>query len=371
MAAALATGLRGEILDGVRQQMRDSGLAHLLAISGLHIGLVTAFVFALVRGGLALGPGFALRWPLKKIAAVVALLAAAIYMMLAGATVPTQRAFIMTAIILVAMLLNWPGISLRLISLAASLVLLIRPEALLSVSFQMSFAAAIALVAAYEALAGKFRVATGESTFPRRVAMNLVAVAFTTLIASLATAPFAVFHFHRLALLRLVANLAAVPIAALWVMPLEVLVLVLMPFGLEGTVTPLLGGGVEAILWIAATVSAWPFAAITLPAPGPVAMLMMVAGGLWVALWQRRWRLAGVVAFTLGLTGAGPVSQTDILIAEEARLVGLRSGGDVLHLSNPQAQPFVRDVWQRRTGADLTQAFPPPGQENGTLRCDG
>ena len=110
VAAALATGLRGEIPDGVRQQMRDSGLAHLLAISGLHIGLVTAFVFALVRGGLALGPGFALRWPLKKIAAVVALLAAAIYMMLAGATVPTQRAFIMAAIILVAMLLNWPGI---------------------------------------------------------------------------------------------------------------------------------------------------------------------------------------------------------------------------------------------------------------------
>lgn len=307
VAAALATGLRGEIPDRVRQQMRDSGLAHLLAISGLHIGLVTAFVFALVRGGLALGPGFALRWPLKKIAAVVALLAAAIYMMLAGATVPTQRAFIMTAIILVAMLLNRTGISLRLISLAASL----------------------------------------------------------------ATAPFAVFHFHRLALLGLVANLAAVPIAALWVMPLEVLVLVLMPFGLEGTVTPLLGGGVEAILWIAATVSAWPFAAITLPAPGPVAMLMMVAGGLWLALWQRRWRLAGVVAITLGLTGAGPLSQPDILIAEEARLVGLRSGGDVLHLSNPQAQPFVRDVWQRRTGADLTQAFPPPGQENGTLRCDG
>lgn len=176
--------------------------------------------------------------------------------MLAGATVPTQRAFVMTAIILVAMLLNRTGISLRLISLAASLVLLIRPEALLSVSFQMSFSTAIALVAAYEALAGKFREATGESTFPRRVAMYLVAVTFITLIASLATAPFAVFHFNRLALLGLMANLAAVPIAALWVMPLEVLVLVLMPFGLEGTVTPLLGGGVVAILWIAATVSA-------------------------------------------------------------------------------------------------------------------
>ena len=120
---------------------------------------------------------------------MVALLAAAIHMMLAWATVPTQWAFIMTAIILVAMLLNRTGISLRLISLAASLVLLIRPEALLSVSFQMSFSTAIALVAAYEALAGKFRETTGESTFPRRVAMYLVAVAFSTLIASLATAP--------------------------------------------------------------------------------------------------------------------------------------------------------------------------------------
>ncbi|MBO6783169.1 MAG: ComEC/Rec2 family competence protein, partial [Alphaproteobacteria bacterium] len=154
VAAALATGLRGEIPEEVRAQMRDSGLAHLLAISGLHIGLVAGFVFALVRGGLALVPSLALRWPLKQIAAVAALIAAAVYMLLAGATVPTQRAFVMTAIVLLAVLVNRTGISLRLIAVAASVVLLLRPEALLSVSFQMSFAAAIALVAAYEAFAG-------------------------------------------------------------------------------------------------------------------------------------------------------------------------------------------------------------------------
>ena len=371
VAAALATGLRGEIPEDVRQQMRDSGLAHLLAISGLHIGLVAGFVFTLVRGGLALWPGLALRWPLKKIAAVVALLAAAVYMLLAGATIPTQRAFIMTGVVLVAMLLNRTGISLRLIAFAASLVLLARPEALLSVSFQMSFSAAIALVAAYEVFAGRFRVVSGESSVLRRAGMYFVAVAFTTLIASLATAPFAVFHFNRLALLGMAANLAAVPIAALWVMPLEVLVLLLMPLGLEGWVTPSLAWGVSAILWVAATVSAWPLAAITLPGPGTAGLLLVVLGGLWLALWQRRWRLAGVVAVVAGLVGTGPAHLPDVLIAEEARLVAFRSDSGALNLSNSRAQPFVRYVWLRRTGIDNTREFPQPGAENEALRCDG
>ena len=140
-------------------------------------------------------------------------------MFLAGGTIPTQRAFVMTAIVLLAILLNRTGISLRLIALAATVVLLLRPEALLSVSFQMSFAASIALVAAYEGFSGRFRISAGEVNFPRRVLMYLAAVAFTTVIASLATGPFAIFHFNRLALVGTVANMVAVPVAAMWVMP--------------------------------------------------------------------------------------------------------------------------------------------------------
>ncbi len=165
VAAALATGLRGDIPEDGRQQMRDSGLAHLLAISGLHLGLVAGFVFGLIRGGLVLVPGLALRWPLKRIAAVAALLAAAAYMFLAGGTIHTQRTFVMTAIVLLAILLNRTGISLCLIALAAAVVMLLRPEALLSVRFQMFFAASIALVAAYEGFSGRFRISAGEMNF--------------------------------------------------------------------------------------------------------------------------------------------------------------------------------------------------------------
>ena len=370
VAAALATGLRGEIPEEVRQHMRDSGLAHLLAISGLHIGLVAGFVFTAVRGGLALAPGLALRWPLKKIAAVAALIAAAVYMLLAGATVPTQRAFIMTAIVLVAMLLNRTGISLRLIAVAASLVLLLRPEALLSVSFQMSFAAAMALVAAYEVFAGRFRVASGESTWVRRLILYFVAVAFTTVIASLATAPVAIFHFNRLAVLGLVANLVAVPIAALWVMPLEVLALVLMPLGLDGLVLPLLGWGVEAILAVAAHVSAWPLAAITLPGPDTLGLIVLTVGGLWLILWRGRWRLGGVLAILAGLATSGQVTPPDIMISDNARLIAFRSGSDVLHLSSTRSQAFVRDIWVRRIGSEGGVEFPRPGEGNSVLRCD-
>lgn len=371
VAAALATGLRGEIPEEVRQNMRDSGLAHLLAISGLHIGLVAGFVFTLVRGGLALWPGLALRWPLKKIAAVAALLAAAVYMLLAGATVPTQRAFIMTAVVLVAMLLNRRGISLRLVALAATMVLLIRPEALLSVSFQMSFAATIALVAAYEAFWGRMRVESGESRLMRRIAIYFFAVAFTTLIASLATAPFAIYHFNRLALLGIAANLVAVPVAALWVMPLEVLALIFMPLGLEGLVTPLLGWGIEVILAVAASVSAWPLAAVTLPAPGTVGLIVLVLGGLWLTLWRGHWRLAGLIPLCLGLASAGSLTPPDIMIADNARLIAFRSAPDALHLSNPRAQSFVRGIWERRVGNEAGTAFPGAGQGDDALRCDG
>lgn len=370
VAAALATGLRGDIPEDVRQHMRDSGLAHLLAISGLHIGLVAGFVFTFVRGGLALLPGLALRWPLKKIAAIAALLAAAIYMLLAGATVPTQRAFIMTAIVLLAMLLNRTGISLRLIAVAASLVLLLRPEALLSVSFQMSFAAAISLVAAYEVFAGRFRVASGESSAGRRIALYFAAVAFTTIVASLATSPFAVFHFNRLAVLGLVANLVAVPIAALWVMPLEVLALLLMPLGLDGFVLPVLGWGVEAILAVAAHVSSWLHAAITVPGPSMIGLIVLAVGGLWLTLWKGRWRLWGVVAILAGLATSGQTTPPDILISDDARLIGFRSMDDVLHLSSTQSQSFVRDIWIRRLGSDERTAFPQPGEGNAVLRCD-
>ena len=371
VAAALMVGERGAIPADVRTAMQQSGLAHLLAISGLHVGLVAGFVFFALRAALAAWPGLVLRYPVKKWAAAAALSAIAVYLVLAGATVPTQRAFIMTGLILLAVILDRRGISMRLVAWAAALVLLIRPEAFLSVSFQMSFAAVIGLIAVYEVVGDKFRRSLGNRGFGSRLAVYLASILLTTVVASLATAPFAVFHFNQFAVYSVVANLVAIPIAAFWVMPLIVVSLVLMPFGLEGAVMPALGVGIELIVGVATSVSSWPGASLNVAAPPVIGLTLAVAGGLWLTLWQTRWRLAGVLPIVLGLASIAATEPPNVLVSPDGKLTGVLGRDGVLLVSSGRAQSFVRDQWLRRTGASSWRAFPEPGEGRvAGMRCD-
>ncbi|MFQ5765620.1 MAG: ComEC/Rec2 family competence protein, partial [Rhodospirillales bacterium] len=197
VAAALMTGERSTIAPALMDSMRDSGLAHLLAISGLHIGLVAGILFVGVRAGLALAPPLALRFPIKKWAAVAAIVGAFAYAVVAGATVPTQRAFLMVGLVLLAVLVDRRGLSVRLVAWAALIVLVLQPESLLGASFQMSFAAVTALIAAYEAVSARRRRLdrdrdADDGRWPpwaRRAGRYLGGVALTTVIAGAATAP--------------------------------------------------------------------------------------------------------------------------------------------------------------------------------------
>ena len=371
VAAALMVGERGAIPDDVRDAMQQSGLAHLLAISGLHVGLVAGFVFFAIRGLLAMWPGVVLRYPVKKWAAAAALSMSAVYLLLAGSPVPTQRAFIMTGLVLLAVILDRRGISMRLVAWAATLILLIRPEAFLSVSFQMSFAAVVALVAAYEVVGDKFRRSLGNRGTGRRLALYFASILLTTIVASLATAPFAVFHFNQFATYSIVSNLIAIPIAAFWVMPLMVVALVLMPFGLEGEVMPVLGAGIDLIVGVAMQVSSWPGASLNVPAPSVLGLTLAVAGGLWLCLWQTRWRLAGVLPIVVGLLSIATSEPPNVLVSPDGKLTGILGHDGVLLVSNGRAQSFVRDQWVRRTGAAGWRAYPEPGEGRvAGMQCD-
>ncbi len=289
VAAALMTGERGAIPADVLEAMRASGLAHLLAISGLHIGLVTGVLFFGIRGTLAAFPSVTLRFAIKKWAAIGALTGALAYLLVTGATVPTQRAFLMVALVLAAIVLDRTAISMRLVAWAALIVLLISPESLLGASFQMSFAAVIALVAAYELARAPFRRWRAREGWWRLPLLYLVGVGLTTLVASAATAPFVVYHFNRFAAFGLAANLVAVPITALWIMPWAVLGYLLMPLGLEGWALSPMGWGIEAVIAVARWVAGWPGAVVLLPAMPVWGLALVALGGLWLCLWQRRW----------------------------------------------------------------------------------
>ena len=194
VASALMTGDRGAINDDVWQALRDSGLAHLLAISGLHVGLVAGILFFTLRGGLAMIEPLALRHPIKKWAAAAVMVGALGYVVLTGGTVPTQRAFVMLGLVLLAVMLDRRPFSMRLVAWAVVIVLVTAPEAMLGPSFQMSFAAVVALIATYEIAKEPMRRWRRGAGPGRRAMVYLAAVALTTLVAGLATSPFALYH---------------------------------------------------------------------------------------------------------------------------------------------------------------------------------
>lgn len=373
VAAALMTGDRSAISRDTLDAMRDSGLAHLLAISGLHLGLVAATLFFGLRAVLALSERLTLRHPIKKWAAAAAIAGSLAYLLLAGATVPTQRAFVMTGLVLVAVLLDRQAISMRLVAWAALIVLAIAPESLLGASFQMSFAAVVALVAFYEASQvhfSRFRAGLGHG-FAARIALYSTGVAATTIIASLATGLVALHHFGRIAAYGLPANLLAVPLTALWIMPWAVLAAVLMPLGLDGWPLICMGWGIDLLLGIAGEIASWPGAVrpmVALPVDG---LILVAVGGLWLCLWRRGWRYAGLGAVAAGLASLWIQQGPDILVSDDGALMAVRTGDGRLSLSESRREKRIAEYWLEQDGQEAGLYWPDSGASaDRTMRCD-
>lgn len=359
MAAAVMTGDRAGIPQEDLDALRDSGLAHLLAISGLHMTAIAALIFFVVRAVLALVEPIALTQPVKKWAACVTVLGAATYLALSGASVSTQRAFIMVLIAMLAILADRPAVSLRTVAVAALVILILRPESLMQAGFQMSFGAVTALIGGYEALRQLMRSIPVLSEYispeerpdrMRRMALWLLGIAVTTLIASLATAPFAAFHFNRLGQLDILANLVAVPVFSLLVMPLALAALAAMPLGLDGPILWALGMAIDLILGVAHDVSAWDWSARTVGSMPGEALALIVIGGLWLLLWTRGWRLLGGLPILVGLSLAATAQGPDLLADRDGRLVAVRGEDGALQLTHGRKETFTARVWLRREG---------------------
>jgi len=351
VAAALMTGDRGSIPEPVLQNLRDAGLAHLLAISGLHMALFAGALFWAVRAGLALVPGLALQAPVKKWAAGAALAGAFGYLLVSGASVATQRAFVMFALIFIAVMTDRPAITLRNVALAAVIVLLLTPEAVLEASFQMSFSAAAALVAFYETArpwVTHMSQAAVERGWMARAGLYIGGIALTSIVASLATAPFAAIHFNRVVDFGLVANLAALPLIGFVVMPAALTAFIAMPVGLEGVPLWVAGQGISAILWVAEYVAAWPGAVTLVPAMPPATLGAMALGGLWLIIWKGHARWFGLAGPAFGIALAIMAPEPALLIDRDAKVIAIRMPDGSLALSGARAGKFSAQTWLRR-----------------------
>ena len=347
-AAAIMTGDRSGMGQQTLAELRASNLAHLLAISGLHMGLLTGFVFAVIRYGLALVPRVALRWSTKKIAAICALIVGAFYLLLSGGNVATERAFIMVAVMLVAVLLDRRALTLRAVAIAATIVLVWQPEAMTGPGFQMSFAATTALVAAFAGLR-RFDL----SRYPKW-SRAVLSVVLSSFIAGLATAPFAAAHFNQIAHYGLIANLLSVPLMGVLVMPAAVLAVCLAPFGLWGIGLWAMELGLRWILFVANVVATRDGALSHIWAPDPLVLPVLTLGLLWALLIKGPVRFAGLVAVLCAAVLWAQTTRPALLIADNGSLVGLQTDAGRV-LSKPRGSGFVAGVWLENDGAPIAQ----------------
>ncbi|MDO8878049.1 MAG: ComEC/Rec2 family competence protein [Pseudolabrys sp.] len=356
IASALITGKRDAISTPVNDAMYISSLAHVLSISGYHMAVVAGLVFFSVRAALALFSSLAVRRPIKKWAAGAALMAAAFYLLLSGAEVATQRSFIMVAIVLVGVMIDRAAITFRTLTVAAFCVLLIAPQAVAHPSFQMSFAATLALVAAYQfgmPGADMWR-ADRESALRARVALwggrEIAALLLASVVAGLATTPYAAFHFHRVAPYGVIANLLAMPVVSVMVMPMGILGALAMPFGFDAFLWRLMGAGLDWMIGVALWVTSLPGAVGHMPAFGTGPLLLVTLGLLLMCLLRTPLRWSGALAAVAACLWALNAPRPDVLVAADGQAAAIRGASGRLTLLASGRDSFAVKQWLAADG---------------------
>jgi competence protein ComEC len=370
IATALLTGRRDAISAPVNDAMFISGLGHVLSISGYHMAVVAGVVFFSVRALLALIPALTVAFPIKKWSAAAALLAAAFYLLLSGAEVATQRSFFMTAVVLIAIMVDRRAVTFRTLAVAAMIVLSIAPEALVHPSFQMSFAATLGLVALVQAGMPALFAAPDHSATARAAlwgGREIAMLALASLVAGLATMPYAAFHFHRVTPYGVIANLAAMPVVSALVMPAGLLGLIAMPFGFDGVFWRVMEFGIDWMIAVAQWVAALPGAIGRMAAFGIGPLIAATVGIILLGLLRTPLRWSGTGAIALAVVWALTVPQPDILISGDGHSVGVRGRDGRLHLIRTTKDAFLLKEW---LAADADARLPGDASLGDGVSCD-
>lgn len=351
-AAAILTGDRSKIDLPSLEHLRQSNLAHLLAISGLHMGLMVGVIFFSFRTAIILIPHPLIRLYSKKIAAVIALAGGLSYLLISGAAIATERAFVMVAVMLVAILLDRPALSLRSVAIAALIILIKSPESVLNAGFQMSFAATTALIFVFQELRNRKYFFGHNATI--RLFRPIISLALSSLVAGFATAPFAAFHFNQMAHYGLIANMASLPIMGFLIMPSALSLFLTAPLGLEWISFWVLEHGIAWILGVAEFVSGLEGAISKIRSGHDLSLPLIVVGALCIILLTTRLRYLGPVAIAFGLLLWQSNERPSVLVSDNGRLVGVYDQG-ARALNRNRGNGFIARNWLANDGSLATQ----------------
>ena len=354
-ANSIVTGERAAIPAEMNTSLQISGLAHIISISGLHMSLVAGGVFWAMRAFLALSPFLALNYPIKKWAAVAALIVGFMYMLLADSGSATVRSYIMIAVMFFAILVDRPALSLRNLALSALIILVVTPEEAMGASFQMSFLAVMGIVAFFEfwnnrPVDMKSHDASRVMRFTTYGLKLLGGSVLTTIVAGGLSSIAAIYHFGRMSPYGAIANALALPISDLMVMPAAMFGVLMMPFGLDYWPFKLVEQGLTATMWISDTVASWPYANSMIAHPSLLGISIMVFGAFVICLVIGSIRWLGIALLALGFYVGQVGAKPTILIEDRGSNVAILDNEDHYVLAEPSKGKFAAEKWLQANG---------------------
>ena len=358
IGAAMVTGKRDFLSNDAKDLIREAGIFHIITISGVQMTLVAGIFFVVARRLMALSQTLATRAPIKKIAAVIAMLGSTVYDLATGSRVGTERALIMTLIVLGAVVLDRRALTMRNLAFAILAVVALEPEAVMGVSFQLSFAAVAALVAIMEA-----RLEAGEATAFERgdeapgrswlatAASKIRELLFATCCATGATASFMSYHFHDLSPYVLIGNPLTLAVIEFFAVPGALIGTVLYPFGLDHLAWSFVGAGVRLILFAARLIAAAPGATLHVGAFAPWALPLLALAVASAVIWKT-WtlRLTALAFLAAGLAGAASGPRYDVIVPPSGDEVALRDADGRYTLIGRRHNVFAAEQWLAADG---------------------
>lgn len=322
IARALIVGDQGQIDENIRTRLADAGLAHVLAISGLHLSLIAGGIFAAIRMGLAGFYGFGQNISVKKIAAIGGIIASLIYLALSGASVSAVRASLMLILIFGAVLAGRRALTMRNVAFAALFIIITDPSSIFRPGFQLSFAAVIALVGSYEGYKSKFQ---NDASAIKKLTRFFSGIALTSVIAGAATALFAAYHFQNVAPFGVLGNMVAIPLVAFVVLPAALLAVLFMPLGIEEIFFAPMGWGIEQIITVANYISSLGSGFVSPPILEEISLIIALFAMAWFAFFTGKSRFIGVVIAAILIPVFGTIERPDIMIADTTQAIAIKN----------------------------------------------
>ncbi|MDE2385803.1 MAG: ComEC/Rec2 family competence protein [Alphaproteobacteria bacterium] len=359
LADSMVSGERAGIPAEMNTSLQISGLAHIISISGLHMSMVAGGVFWAVRALLAFIPFFALNFPIKKIAAVAALVVGLFYTLLADSGSATERSYLMIAVMFFAVLIDRPAISLRNLAIAAIIILLVTPEESVGASFQMSFLAVMGL-SGFAEWQRQRQTHAPPKQMPlaarlRHKAWHFTVVsALTTLVAGGTSTIAAAYHFDRLSPYSVIANGVTLPVSEALVMPPALVAVLLMPLGLEYYPLKVMELGLALTMKVSDWIATWPGSNLMVAKPHVAGIVLMALGAGLVAAGIGRMRQAGLAVALLGLLATQLSSRPAILIEDRAATVAILTPQGRYTFAQGAKNKFVGSKWLQGNGETVS-----------------